>query len=386
MLTPATLLGAPKLQLFDNDGNPATGYFLFTYVAGTSTPANTYSDALLTIANANPVVLDAAGRATIYLQPSIGYKFVLQTPALVTVWTQDNVNDLSTLLFSYLISTGGSKGVSSGYSLISTDLLVTVNSTGTNPSIINLPAASTRFNPIRIKNIGPNPISVVAAGADTIEGSTLTTIGIPGAASPMFPTMTLQSDQSSIWWVFDSTGGVISGGGSGNGGASIFTKIVPLSNAQIKGLPTTPVTIVSAPGSGKRVKVVSASLVLDTSASAYGAVNATYCAVTLSYTDKTGPWAGIILLNDSTTTPAMDRATAALTATRIGVIDIPVPYADLIGADWWVALPPAVQPSSDFDNKALVICADNNAAVDFNGGNAANTGLLVVTYTIEDLS
>ncbi|MCC6772636.1 MAG: hypothetical protein IT360_15685 [Gemmatimonadaceae bacterium] len=75
---------------FDDDGDPVPGGKLYTYAAGTSTPLATYSDAALTVANANPVVLDAAGRATIFAQPT-SYKLTLKNASDVELWTRDNV-------------------------------------------------------------------------------------------------------------------------------------------------------------------------------------------------------------------------------------------------------------------------------------------------------
>lgn len=49
-------------QFFDSAGDPLAGGKLYFYATGTTTLATTYSDDGLTTANANPVVLDAAGR------------------------------------------------------------------------------------------------------------------------------------------------------------------------------------------------------------------------------------------------------------------------------------------------------------------------------------
>ena len=66
-----------------------SGYKLYTYAAGTSTPKTTWADSTELSANSNPVILDSAGQATLYGSGS--YKFVLKTDADVTVWTVDNV-------------------------------------------------------------------------------------------------------------------------------------------------------------------------------------------------------------------------------------------------------------------------------------------------------
>lgn len=93
-----TLAPLGKIQYFTNDGDPADGYQLFFYEAGTSTKATTYSDSDLTTPNANPVVLDSAGRATIFLAPG-SYKIVYTTdtdsdPPTSPIWTVDGVQQV----------------------------------------------------------------------------------------------------------------------------------------------------------------------------------------------------------------------------------------------------------------------------------------------------
>lgn len=79
-----------KPQYFDSNGRPCAGCKLFSYIAGTATPQVTYLDPSGVFPNTNPVILDAAGRANIYLSAN-GYKLILQTAAGSTIWTVDNV-------------------------------------------------------------------------------------------------------------------------------------------------------------------------------------------------------------------------------------------------------------------------------------------------------
>jgi hypothetical protein len=62
-------------QYFDDNGDPLDGGLVYTWVSGTSTPLQTFSDAIGT-PNTNPIVLSAAGRARIYLLP-VAYKFTM---------------------------------------------------------------------------------------------------------------------------------------------------------------------------------------------------------------------------------------------------------------------------------------------------------------------
>ena len=83
-------------QFFDNNGNPLAGGLLYTYLAGTTTSAVTYTNSTGTTANPSPpnaIVLDSAGRtpAQIWLTEGSSYKFVLQTSTGAPVRTDDNI-------------------------------------------------------------------------------------------------------------------------------------------------------------------------------------------------------------------------------------------------------------------------------------------------------
>lgn len=68
-------------QFFDNAGNPLSGGKVYTYAAGTLTPLSTYTDRGGLTPNANPVVLDSAGRADIWLSTNVAYKLIVQDSA-----------------------------------------------------------------------------------------------------------------------------------------------------------------------------------------------------------------------------------------------------------------------------------------------------------------
>jgi len=55
-----------RQQFIDGNGRPLVGGRVFFYLPNTSTPVTTYSDPDLAVTNTNPIVLDAAGMATIY--------------------------------------------------------------------------------------------------------------------------------------------------------------------------------------------------------------------------------------------------------------------------------------------------------------------------------
>lgn len=97
----AQTVGLPayfNIQFIDNNGNPLIGGSVFTYQAGTTTPAVTYTDAAMMTENANPIVLNAAGRPSvgsstvgIFLSNTTSYRFLVLDSGGVTILDQDNV-------------------------------------------------------------------------------------------------------------------------------------------------------------------------------------------------------------------------------------------------------------------------------------------------------
>jgi hypothetical protein len=91
------LIPSPKFTALglDADGAsvPLVGGKLYSYIAGTSTPKDTYTSSTLGAVNANPVILDTIGQADVWLNGS--YKFVLTDANDVLMWTVDNVQDVT---------------------------------------------------------------------------------------------------------------------------------------------------------------------------------------------------------------------------------------------------------------------------------------------------
>ena len=96
-VTLSSLAGAGA-QFFDNNGVPLAGGLIYTYLAGTSTPAATYTSSTGSIAHANPIVLDAAGRIAageVWLTSGIEYKFIVQTSLFVQLGSYDNIPSIN---------------------------------------------------------------------------------------------------------------------------------------------------------------------------------------------------------------------------------------------------------------------------------------------------
>lgn len=73
-----TIAPPPWFVGLDETGRPLAGGKLYTYAALTGRPLPVYRDPELTEPHTNPVILDAAGRAVIYLLPQ-AYRWELRT-------------------------------------------------------------------------------------------------------------------------------------------------------------------------------------------------------------------------------------------------------------------------------------------------------------------
>ena len=98
-------VGGVAAQFFDNSGQVLTGGLLYTYLAGTTTPAVTYTTNSGLIAQPNPIVLNAAGRVPdsgeIWLTDSVLYKFVLKDSTSVQIATWDNISGINSNFIVY---------------------------------------------------------------------------------------------------------------------------------------------------------------------------------------------------------------------------------------------------------------------------------------------
>ena len=86
----ATLAPSPSFKAFTAAGLPLAGGKLYTYQSGTTTPLATYTDQTGATPNANPVILDANGEASVWLG-SAAYKFVLTDSLGSVIRTTDKI-------------------------------------------------------------------------------------------------------------------------------------------------------------------------------------------------------------------------------------------------------------------------------------------------------
>lgn len=98
-------VGGVAAQFFTNNGTPLTGGKLYTYSAGSTTPAATFTSSNGSTAWTNPIVLDAAGRVPgsgeIWLTDGVIYKFILKDANDVLIATYDNITGINSNSVAY---------------------------------------------------------------------------------------------------------------------------------------------------------------------------------------------------------------------------------------------------------------------------------------------
>lgn len=100
-----------KFRALDNTGTPISGAKLYSYAAGTTTPQATYTTAALSVSNANPVVADSNGFASVWIDPTLTYRMVLKSADNgTTFWDVDNITDGGSLGSADIAFTGEGSG------------------------------------------------------------------------------------------------------------------------------------------------------------------------------------------------------------------------------------------------------------------------------------
>jgi hypothetical protein len=105
-------VGGVAAQFFDNSGNVLTGGKLYTYLAGTTTPATAFTTNAGNVPWSNPIILNAAGRVSgsgeIWITSSLSYKFILTDANDVLIATYDNLYGIAISgQAGYLVATQG---------------------------------------------------------------------------------------------------------------------------------------------------------------------------------------------------------------------------------------------------------------------------------------
>ena len=159
------------IQELDDNGDPIEGGLLYTYEAGTSTPKATYTDASETTANSNPIVLDAAGRASVWLETGV-YKFVLKDSADVLIKEVDNITGEASNAFG------------EGVELINTNTIITdtyrnnvLQCTGAITLTLDAVATAGEGFVFTVKNSSSGDVTIDPDASELIDGQATIAIG-----------------------------------------------------------------------------------------------------------------------------------------------------------------------------------------------------------------
>ena len=140
----ADLFTDGKFQGIGSNGPIAAG-LLYSYAAGTLIPQVTYTDYNALTANANPTVLDAEGRASVWLGTS-PYRMILKTAAGVTVWDTDNIISVSALIaIAIALIPGGGGGAGQNIYIDPRDAIYAGGALTTNTAANNALAFNAAF-------------------------------------------------------------------------------------------------------------------------------------------------------------------------------------------------------------------------------------------------
>lgn len=95
---PAYLSPIGNSQIVDVNGNPLNGGKIYTYLAGTSTPAGTWTTSVGNIAQTNPIILNSLGATAnpIFLSAGVAYKIIIKDSLdVATLYTFDNITGIN---------------------------------------------------------------------------------------------------------------------------------------------------------------------------------------------------------------------------------------------------------------------------------------------------
>lgn len=200
MSLPGGILNDPRWIAIGEDLQALPGALLYAFEPGGSfsTPKPLYTTSALTIELTNPVEADADGRFPAMYLDIGGYDLILKDANDVQIWSCRNVEDIGQSFLSELGSylAEGRSSLSSGDTILSSDLSVTVDGTGgPDPCIINAQPVADRTEELVIQNRGDVDVAFTPAGSETVNG-VAAVFTIPAGTTPNWPTLVVRPRQA----------------------------------------------------------------------------------------------------------------------------------------------------------------------------------------------
>lgn len=160
----ASLLPPVKAQFLNANGTPMVGGKVCTYIAGTTTPQQTFTDSTLTVPNSNPIILDSRGEANIWLSSTNPYKIVLRQPGGVNSPFVTACSDTSQVYSVDNVSSASGGGGGGGSTLPVDDTTAIVRNVTDNSKQVRISAAS--LSPFATRILSMPDTNLTIAGRD----------------------------------------------------------------------------------------------------------------------------------------------------------------------------------------------------------------------------
>jgi hypothetical protein len=159
-MTTEALVALLTPQFFANNGQFLSGGMLWSYQAGSATPAATFTDSTGLTQNTNPIILNARGECSCWVPANTAFKFILQDSLGNQIWSRDQV--INAVLVTYY---GVDTGSANNYLLTA----ATPYTTYQNGELVFFVPANTNTGPstININGLGVIPITTITGGALT---------------------------------------------------------------------------------------------------------------------------------------------------------------------------------------------------------------------------
>lgn len=170
-------------QYLDSNGKPLADGKVYTYAPGTTTPKTTYTDATETSYNTNPVILDGAGRASIWIVGAI--KMVIYDANDSYIETRDDIeSNLTEAYYEEFSGTGSQTAFTTSENLgdEETALMVFVDGAPLSPNDYTINGTALTFDTAPLAGTGNIQVYAPSLNIGTAIGASQAALDAQAAA------------------------------------------------------------------------------------------------------------------------------------------------------------------------------------------------------------